>query len=150
MRILAILAALGLASCSGSKDAVEIRQDHLRAVEDDPDVVASIRAEQLKRLHGAVSAEERRQRLGHYYTIRWDGPEGREGEPVRVLFRFRQAATGSAIRRMEATSPAGRKGAVEFRVTGSQYLERGRVLAWHLSFFRGGELMETHQSFLWE
>jgi len=147
---MAILGALGLISCTGSKDAVDIRQYHLRALDSDTGGVDSIRAEKLKRLHGAVSAEEQRNRLGHYYTIRWDGPKGREAEPVRILFRFRQAATGSAIRQMESTSPGRRRGAVELEVTGPPYLKGGRVLSWHLSFYRGGELIETHQSYLWE
>lgn len=149
MRALVILGILGLSSC-GSPVVLEIRQYHLRSLDADTGGVDSIRAEKLKRLHGAVSLEEQHQRLGHYYTIRWNGPEGREGEPVRILFQFRQAVTGSKILKVEHDAPVGRKGAFEFQVTGEPYLEGGRVLSWHLTLFRGGEVVATKQSYLWE
>lgn len=150
VRWLVILGAVGLISCGGTKGVVNLRQYHLRSVSADTGGIESIRAEKLKRLHGAVSAEERRNRLGHYYIIRWKGPKGREADPVRILFQYRQAATGSAIRRMETTLPGTRKGVTEFQVTGPTYLEGGRVLAWHLGFYRGEELVETLQSYLWD
>jgi hypothetical protein len=147
---LAVLAALGLVSCSGTDDVVEVRQYHLRAINADTGGIPPIQAEKLKRLHGAVSIEEQRQRLGHYYTVSWDGPAGREGEPVRVVLEYRQASTASKILRMESEAAAGRKGKLELQVTGPAYLEGGRVLSWHLSFYRGGELITTRQSYQWE
>ena len=99
---------------------------------------------------GAVSEEDQRNRLGHYYTIKWDGPEGRENEAVRLVFQYRQAASGSEVRQMEVKAPAGRKGHREIQVIGPSYLEGGRVLAWHLSFYRGTDLIETRQSYLWD
>ncbi|MFP6880020.1 MAG: hypothetical protein VCA34_03670 [Roseibacillus sp.] len=150
VRWLVILGVFGLIGCAGPKGAVHIRQFHLRALASNTGGVGSIRAENLKRLHGAVSTEEQRNRLGHYYTIKWDGPTGRENEPVRIVFRYRQAATGSEILRMESTAPGGRKGKVELRLIGPAYLEGGHVLSWHMSFYRGGDLIETRQSYLWE
>ena len=105
------------------------------------------RAEQLNRFHGAVTAEERRNRLGHYYTIEWHGPEEK---PVRLVFRYRQAGAGSEIRQLEVSAPAGSKGKTELRITGPAYLEGGRILSWHLSYYRGDRLAETRQSYLWE
>ena len=150
MRYLALLAVLGLVSCSRTKDVVSIRQYHLRSISADTGGVDSLRAERLKRLYGAVSAEEMRTRLGHYYTIRWDGPPGSAGQPVRILFEYRQAATGSEVRSLEVKAPPGRKGVVELRIIGPRYLQGGRVLAWRLSFFRGEQLVQTRQSYLWE
>lgn len=146
---MALLGVCGLVSC-GSPEVLEIREYHLRALDADTGGVDSLQAEKLMRLHGAVSVEEQRQRLGHYYTVRWNGPEGREAEPVRLIFRFRQAATGRAVRRMELEGPAGRQGSVEFQIIGAPYLEGGGVLAWHLSYYRGGDLVATQQSYLWE
>ena len=108
------------------------------------------RAEQLNRFHGAVTAEERRNRLGHYYTIEWHGPEGQEEKPIRLVFRYRQAGAGSEIRQLEVSAPAGSKGKTELRITGPAYLEGGRILSWHLSYYRGDRLAETRQSYLWE
>lgn len=135
---------------SGGKDAVHIKQFHLREIGFNVDDVESLRADRQKRLYGAVTKEQQRNRLGHYYTIRWDGPKGRESAPVRLVFDYRQAATGRAVRRMEVDLPGTRKGAVEFQVVGEQYLKSGRVLAWKLDFYRGGELIETHRSYLWD
>lgn len=149
MRSLAILGALAIASC-GSPKLLEIRQHHLRSVDADTGGIDSIRAEKLMRLHGAVSVEEQRERLGHYYSVHWRGPEGREDEPVRVVFRYRQAASGSKILTMEQRAPGGRKGTFAFQVTGPAYLEGGRILSWHLSFARGSEVVATQQSYLWE
>ncbi|MBL47612.1 MAG: hypothetical protein CMP28_01480 [Roseibacillus sp.] len=112
--------------------------------------VEALRAEQWYRFHGAVTTEERRNRLGHYYTIEWRGPAELEQEPVRLVFRFRQAASGSEVRRREISAPAGLKGQAELRVIGPGYLKGGRVLSWHLSYFRGDTLVETRQSYLWE
>lgn len=150
VRWLVILSVLGLVSCAGPKETVSIRQYHLRVLKPDTAGVDSIRAENLKRFHGAVSQEEQRNRLGHYYTIRWDGPEGRESEPVRIVFQYRQAATGSKVLKMEVEAPAGQKGKTELQLIGPAYLEGGRVLAWHMSFYRGVDLIETRQSYLWE
>ncbi len=108
------------------------------------------RAEQLNRFYGAVTDEDRRNRLGHYYTIEWKGPEDHQEKPVRFVFRYRQAKAGSEIRQLLASSPAGTEGKIELRITGSSYLDEGRVLAWHLSYYRGEHLVETQQSYLWE
>ncbi len=132
------------------KDAVHIKQFHLREIGFNVDDVESLRADRQKRLYGAVTKEEQRNRLGHYYIVRWDGPKGRESEPVRLVFDYRQAATGRAVRRMEVDLPGTRKGVVEFQVIGDQYLKSGRVLAWKLDFYRGGERLETHRSYLWD
>ena len=150
MRWLAAIGVLGMVSCGGPEEAVRIKQYHLRTIEEPREEVAPLRAESRKRLHGAVSDRERRDRLGHYYAVRWDGPRGREDEPVRLVFEYRQAGTGSEVRRMEVERPGTAKGVAEFRVTGPAYLQGGRVLAWRLEFFRGGELVETHRSYLWD
>ncbi len=150
VRWLVMLGVLGLVSCAGRNGSVQIRQYHLRSLSPDTAGVAGIRAENLKRFYGAISAEERRQRLGHYYTIEWDGPEGQEHEPVRLVFRYRQAATGSKVHRREITASTGRKGKTELQIIGPGYLEGGRVLSWHLSYYRGKDLIESRQSYLWD
>lgn len=146
-----LVAALAMGACSGSgpRDAVDIREYHLRSLDADTGDVASLRAEKLRRLRGAVSLEQQRQRLGHYYTIRWEGPAGLESEPVRVVFKYRQTVTGSEVKTRELTAPGGEEGSLEFQITGSGYLEGGHVLAWHLSFYRGDKLVESHESYLW-
>ena len=150
VRGLVILAALVLVGCSAKPEALQIRQYHLRALKSDAAGVDSIRAENLKRFHGAVSTEDRLDRLGHYYTIKWHGPEGMEGEPVRLVFEYQQAATGSEVLRREIRAPAGKKGKTELQIIGPDYRKKGRVLAWRLSFYRGDHLVTTKQSYQWE
>ncbi|MEC9056676.1 MAG: hypothetical protein VX633_15295, partial [Verrucomicrobiota bacterium] len=61
-----------------------------------------------------------------------------------------QAKAGSEIRQLVASSPPGMKGKTELRITGPAYLKAGRILAWHLSYYRGEHLVKTRQSYLWK
>ena len=150
LRGLVAFGLLGLVSCGGGPEVLEVKQFHLRDPKADLGENEVVRSEKLKRLYGAVSLEERRERMGHYFGIRWNGPPGRESEEVRFVFEFQQAATGSAIKRVEQVLPGTAKGATEFQVTGAAYLHGGRVLAWHLRMFRGGEEVATRRSYLWQ
>ncbi len=107
--------------------------------------------EKLRRLHGAVSMKEREQLLGQYFTIAWHHPEGRGTAPVTVNFDYIQGATGSRIQNQRREFPAeDASGTTEIAVTGDDYFEGGRVLAWQVTLRRGGELIATRQSYLWE
>jgi len=149
VRWLALAAFLGVISCSSIEDTLGFRQYHLRSLTLEREMNTP-RAEQLRRFHGAVTAAEKRDRLGYYYSVQWNGPAERADEPVRIVFQYRQAATGSAAREIVIKAVPGLRGAAEFQVTGPVYLEGGRVLSWHLSYYRGERLVETKQSYLWE
>ena len=149
VRWLALPAVLGVISCSSNENTLEIRQYHLRSLDLEREMNAP-RAEQLRRFHGAVTTAEKRDRLGHYYRVQWNGPVGEENAPVRMVFRYRQAATGSAVREIVIKAAPVVEGVAELQVTGSDYLEGGRVLSWHLSYYRGERLIETRQSYLWQ
>ena len=123
------LGALALVSCGGPDPGLDVKVFHLRDPGEVKEKNEVIRGEQLKRLYGAVSLEERRERLGLYYTVRWNGPAGREQDPVKIVFDYRQAATGAKILTMTEERPGTAQGKVEFAVTGEAYRERGRVLA---------------------
>ena len=110
-----------------------------------------VRMEKLRRLHGAISMEERRQRLGQYYTLSWHDAKGVGTGPVEVLFEYRQGKTASQIKRMSELYPAEvAEGVVEFAVVGDNYFDNGKVLAWRASVSRGGEELASKQSYLWE
>ena len=138
-----------IVSCGGTREVLEVKQFHLRNTEPARGENEVVRGEKLKRLHGAVSAAERRDRLGHYYMVRWTGPDGRENEPVRLEFDYQQAATGSTVLHLVRDLPGTAEGTTEFQVTGPAYQTGGRVLAWRLRLFRGGALVETRRSYLW-
>lgn len=144
------LGMLVLVSCAGPRPTLEVKAFRLRdagsQVGDSNEVV---RAAKLKRLYGAVSLEEREQRLGDYYTVDWDGPAGQEAQSVRVVFEYRQAATGAKVLTKVEERPGTARGTVEFSVIGEAYEQGGRVLAWRIRLYRGGELVDTKRSYLW-
>jgi hypothetical protein len=144
------LGALLLVACAGPREVLEVKQFHLKDTEVGRDESEVVRGEKLKRLHGAVSAAERRDRLGQYFSVQWDGPAGRESEPVRIAFDYRQAVSASKLLSMEQEFAGTARGKTEFRVTGEAYQEGGRVLAWRVRLFRGGELVETRHSYMWD
>ncbi len=110
-----------------------------------------VRMEKSRRLLGAVSMEERRNRLGQYYTLIWNDPEGQGHGEVELIFEYQQGATASLVKRMVRTFPSATKdGKAEFAVIGEDYFKGGRVLAWKATLQRGGKPIATEKSYLWQ
>ncbi len=110
-----------------------------------------IRAEKNRILHGAVSMEERAQRLGQYYTVLWSDRDGAGSGEVEVFFEFQQGKTGSLVKKRTSTFAAGDdSGKTVFSVIGDDYTKGGKVLSWKISLLRGGKVLDTKQSYLWE
>lgn len=146
--LMALLALLVVTSC-GSKEALVVKQFTVKEIgwnRNDDELM--VRGEVQKRLYGAISQQEQEDRKGQYYSVRWRASPS--GEPVRVEFAYRQAVTGSQIKRLQHQLPAGRTGVVEFSVAGESYRVGGRVLAWRMRLFQGETLLSEKQSFLWE
>jgi hypothetical protein len=109
-----------------------------------------VRMEKSRRLHGAVSMAERRQRLGQYYTLVWHDPEGVGQGEVEVLFQYQQGASASRVKVMKKTFPSdAAEGVAEFAVIGDDYFDHGKVLSWRASVTRGGRELASRQSYLW-
>lgn len=146
MKIFLAGLALLLVSC-GAPETLRVRQFHLRDTEaagGDP----FIRAEMNKRLHGAVTAEERNLRKGNYYHIRWHGLSGTK--PVRLVFEYRQVRTGAQVKTIEKVIPASQSGDRQIFINGEKYRDNGRVLAWRVKLYDGKDLVGRKQSYLWE
>ena len=110
-----------------------------------------VRMEKLRRLHGALTAAERNDRLGHYYTMHWSDPAGAGKGEIEIVFEYQQGSTASQVKRQwQRFASTDRRGKAEFRVTGNDYLKGGRVLAWKATLKRGGREIESHHSYLWE
>jgi hypothetical protein len=113
---------------------------------DDP----MVRGEVQRRMYGAVSNSERRDRLGQYYTVEWRD-ESLVGKPVELVFDYQQAVTGSRVKRetrgFDAQATSGR---AEFKFIGEEFRRDGRVLAWRVALMRGGRELAAKQSYLWE
>lgn len=140
---------MGVTSCGGPAPVLDVKVFHLKEIDPDIDESEVVRAEELKRLYGAVSPSERRDRLGQYYTMRWTGPAGRELDPVRIVFEYRQAATASKVLAVEQRFDGAAEGTAEFHLIGEAYQKGGRVLAWRVRMYRGGDLVETKRSYMW-
>ncbi len=147
---LGLLLAGLLVSC-GVPDPLVVKQFQLRDQKplstDDP----MVRMEKERRLFGAVSMEERRGRLGQYYTMVWSDPNGTGNGGVELVFQYQQGATASLVKRMTRTFPASEAhGTGEFSVIGDNYFKGGKVLAWKATLQRGGREIASRQSYLWQ
>lgn len=150
MKIPLTLAALLLAGCAGEKQPLVVKQFTLR----DQDTAATkdpmVRQEKLRRLYGAISLEERKAKLGQYYTILWNLPESTASER-EIVFRYQQGGSGSRVKTMSRKLPAGSpEGKEEFGIIGDDYFNNGRVLAWKADLIVDGNTVASEKSYLWE
>ena len=149
-RFIPFLAAVALGACAGPPETLVVKQFVLRDQERETDEDPMVRMEKSRRLHGAVSMTERRQRLGQYYTLVWHDPEGAGKGAVEAVFEYQQGATASRVKRMTKTFPANESsGIAEFAVIGDDYFTGGKVLAWRASVRRDGKELASRQSYLW-
>ena len=149
-RFFPFLAAIALGACAGPPETLVVKQfvlrDQERGTYEDPMVTM----EKARRLHGAVSMTERRQRLGQYYTLVWHDPDGAGNGPVEVVFEYQQGATASRVKRMTKSFPASdASGIADFAVIGDDYFTGGKVLAWRATVRRDGRELASRQSYLW-
>ena len=138
-----------LVACSSSPDEIlKVRQFHLRETDTaDKKKTQMVRGEQMYRLKGAVTLEERRERLGDYYTVTW---RAMGAQPTRLVMDYQQVATGAKILRQSRDLAVGVPGGKEeFRVVGADYNESGRVLAWRIRLLQGDRVLAEKRSYLW-
>lgn len=143
--------ALLASACSAPPEALIVKQFQLRDQSPVSTDEPLVRMEKERRLRGAVSMAERREKLGQYYTLLWNDPAGAGQGDVEVIFQYQQGKSASRVKRMTKTFPAGdREGKAEFAVIGEDYFKNGRVLAWKATLQRGKRVIATKQSYLWE
>lgn len=140
-----------LGACAGPPEPLVVKQLPLRDQSLGSFDDSMVRMEKARRLRGAVSMEERRNRLGQYYMLIWNDPSGVGQGDVELVFEYQQGATASRVKRVVRKFPASdAKGTVEFSVIGDQYFTGGKVLAWKATLRRGGKVISTQQSYLWQ
>lgn len=145
-----LLLILCLTGCS-TRSSLEVDSFFMRDFSTPETDEKMIRMEKLRRLHGALTAAERNDRLGHYYTMHWSDPAGAGKGEIEIVFEYQQGSTASQVKRQwQRFASSDRSGKAEFRVTGNYYLKGGRVLAWKATLKRGGREIESHHSYLWE
>ena len=145
-----LLLILCLTGCS-TRSSLEVDSFFMRDFSTPETDEPMVRMEKLRRLHGALTAAERNDRLGHYYTMHWSDPAGAGKGEIEIVFEYQQCSTASQVKRQwQRFASTDRNGKAEFRVTGNDYLKGGRVLAWKATLKRGGREIESHHSYLWE
>lgn len=140
-----------LGACAGPPESLVVKQFLLPDQEMGSFEDSMVRMEKSRRLRGAVSMEERQGRLGQYYTLLWSHPQGAGQGEVEIVFEYRQGASASRVKTMARKFPSSdTEGVAEFSVIGSQYFDGGRVLAWKATLSRGGKVVSSKRSYLWE
>ena len=127
-----------------------MRQFHLRSIKvENMQQAPMVRGKQMHRMRGAVTIEERSQRLGQYYSVSWKN-DGSTTGPLKIVMDYQQSATGAKVLTMSKDLPAGEAaGRVEFIVSGESYRTNGRVLAWRIRMMSGSEVISEKRSYMW-
>ena len=149
--LLSLLTLVFLGACAGPPKPLVVKQFKLRDQVWDKADEPMVRMEKERHLLGAVTMEQRRQRLGQYYTILWQDSAGVGQGKARVVFQYQQGGTASLVKRMTKEFPSTDTGGIaEFAVIGDNYFKNGKVLAWKATVFRGNRELATRQSYLWQ
>ena len=146
-----LLAVLLLGACAGPQQPLVVKQFQLRDQDTEATDEPMVKMEKARRLHGAISMAERRNKLGQYYTLLWSDPAGAGHGEAELIFQYQQGATASRVKRMvRKFPPADSQGTVEFAVIGEDYFKGGKVLAWKATLQRGKRVIASRQSYLWQ
>jgi hypothetical protein len=103
--------------------------------------------ERKRILYGAITPSDQRERYGNYFTFMW---ESRRPADVIVRLEYRQQALGPVVQTKEIPVRAASGHLItRFQVTGDDYLQYGRVLAWRATILEGGRVVAETRSYLW-
>jgi hypothetical protein len=98
--------------------------------------------------YGVVTPRDYDENTGNFYTFFWWAHERAD---VTVRLEYRQAALGDYVMAQERYYPnAHGSYKSEFRVTGDEYLEHGRVTEWRALLIVDGKIVAFRQSFMWK
>ena len=103
--------------------------------------------ERKRALYGAITPSDQRERYGNYFTFMWEAKR-----PVDVVMRleYRQQSLGPMVQTKEIPYRAASGRIItRFQVTGDDYLQYGRVLAWRATIVERGRVVAEKKSYLW-
>jgi hypothetical protein len=114
---------------------------------DKPTTDLMIQHERASSNFGAITSTDRLERRGHYFTLFWRAARRTD---ITVRLEYRQENLGSFVQARELAYD-GVKGSVEskFAVTGDDYAQDGRIVAWRALLIENGKIVGLTQSFLW-
>ena len=103
--------------------------------------------ERKRALYGAITPSDQRERYGNYFTFMW---ESNRPADVVVRLEYRQQALGPMVQTKNISYRAASGHLItRFQVTGDDYLQYGRVLAWRARILEGGKVAAETRSNLW-
>lgn len=98
--------------------------------------------------YGAITQRDLDEVTGNYLTFFWWAHQRAD---VTVRLEYRQAALGDYVMAQEIYYPnASGSYKSDFRVTGDEYLEHGRVTEWRALLIVNGRIVAFRQSFMWK
>ncbi len=101
-----------LFSCAEQVSRIEhVREVPLKTTVVPAEDVGMHRSQATYLLHGAVSQQQRLQRLGQYYFVTWN--DANPEQAATLVMMYRQGKTGSAVLTKSISYPAGRKGGTQ-------------------------------------
>ena len=144
-------AALILSSCASTSGPVKITKvnpyhlDSTRIVATDDRMVEF---EHRRHLHGAVTRDEYRSKMGQYYSVFW---KSTTKQPATVRLDYRQGSTGSQVLSKELfIAKPKRSNVTKFEVTGDEYWNGGKVTQWKALVIENGTVVAEYKSYLWK
>jgi hypothetical protein len=140
--------SLLMVSCVTAPEGLKVSTYHLRESMFQENEDPMVRGEVQRYLHGAVTVEERRQKIGQFYHVTWVDQNSSNGN-AEVVFEYLQAGSGSKIKRLVQRADFSQKLDAYFTIAGADYAKNGRVLAWRASVRIGGKEVASKQSYLW-
>ena len=107
----------------------------------------SLHFEGAYRMHGAVTALDQGQRLGHYFDFFW---RAKRPATITVRLEYRQANLRALTQAREVTYPNARGShRTEFAIIGDDFHTDGRVTAWRCLLIENGRIVAEDKSYLW-
>jgi len=97
--------------------------------------------------YGALTGAEYSSRYGQYFYFWW---RARREADLTVRLEYRQQNLGAYVMAQEV-QVLHATGTIEtkFQVTGNDYNQEGRVLAWRALLIEDGKIVALRQSYLW-
>ena len=98
--------------------------------------------------YGVITPRDYDEVTGTFFNFFWWAHERAD---VTVRLEYRQAALGDFVMAQELYYPnASGSYKSDFRVTGDEYLEHGRVTEWRALLIVDGRIVAFRQSFMWK
>ncbi len=108
----------------------------------------TIRFLRLQKNYGAITSTDLDEVTGYSYSFFWRTSQRAD---VTVRFEYRQAALGNFVMAQERYYTDARGSfQSDFEVTGDEYFENGKVLAWRVLLIVDGNIVAFRQSFMWK